>query len=304
MSPGVGAPSVVEVAADVYAFVQPDGSWGINNAGFVVGDEDVTVIDSCVTEARTRALRDAIRAVTRLPVATLANTHHHRDHTFGNHLFAPATIVGHRRCREEVLRQGLGPMHILPADDFGDIRIAPPTVVFDERLTLFAGAIRIEAIHLGPAHTSNDVVYWLPDQRVLFAGDLVFSEGTPYLAEGSLRGSAEALDRIDALDPAVIVPGHGEVCDRHAVSAVRGYLQAIGRIVEEAVAADRPALEATRRADLREYERWTCPERAVVAVHKGLSEAGSNPEEASAGLAKYLADMTELRGGEPPRCLA
>src|SRR5207245_6855615 len=96
----------VEVSDGIYAYLQPDGSWYLNNAGFLVGRHGVISVDTSATERRTRAYLDAIAAVTRQPVRTLVNTHHHDDHTFGNCLVPGATIVGHDRCRHGVLACG------------------------------------------------------------------------------------------------------------------------------------------------------------------------------------------------------
>ena len=101
-----GRPQTVEVADGVYAYVQPDGTWWINNTGFVVGPQGVFGIDACSTERRTRAFQAAIAAVTPAPVRTLVNTHHHGDHTFGNALFPTATIVAHERARAEAIAFG------------------------------------------------------------------------------------------------------------------------------------------------------------------------------------------------------
>src|SRR4029079_3688860 len=107
-----GRPETQEVADGVFAYIQPDGTWWINNTGCLVGPQGVISIDACSTERRTRAYRQAIEAVTAAPVRTLVNTHHHGDHTFGNCLFPGATIVGHERAREEAI--GLGPPRDLP----------------------------------------------------------------------------------------------------------------------------------------------------------------------------------------------
>ena len=97
---GLAPPRVQEVGAGVYAYVQPDGSWWINNTGFLVGERGVVSIDACATERRTRAYLDTIRSLTDRPVHTLVNTHHHGDHIYGNHLFGPgATIVAHDHAR-------------------------------------------------------------------------------------------------------------------------------------------------------------------------------------------------------------
>jgi cyclase len=103
---GLGPPRVVEVSDQVYAYIQQNGTWWINNTGFLVARGGVTSIDSCSTERRTRAYLSAIAGVTPAPVRTLVNTHHHGDHTHGNYLFCQVTIVAHDRTREEVLAAG------------------------------------------------------------------------------------------------------------------------------------------------------------------------------------------------------
>jgi cyclase len=87
-----------QVSEGIYAYLQPDGSWHLNNTGFLASRDGVISVDATSTERRTRAYLDAIAAVTREPVRTLVNTHHHGDHTHGNYLFGGATIVGHERC--------------------------------------------------------------------------------------------------------------------------------------------------------------------------------------------------------------
>ncbi len=116
-----GRPRTLEVADGVYAYVQPEGTWWINNMGFLLGPQGVISIDACSTERRTRAYQAAIAEVTRAPVRTVLNTHHHGDHTFGNALFATATIVGHERARAEAV--AFGPARDLPFwqnPDWGD----------------------------------------------------------------------------------------------------------------------------------------------------------------------------------------
>jgi cyclase len=98
---------VEEVSDGVYAYIQPDGRWFINNTGFLVARRGVTSIDACSTERRTRAYLDAIRGVSNQTVRTLIDTHHHGNHTVGNYLFDSATIVAHERCRTEPLASGL-----------------------------------------------------------------------------------------------------------------------------------------------------------------------------------------------------
>src|SRR3954452_7026220 len=141
-----GGPAyTVEVADGVFAYVQPDGSWWLNNTGFVRGPSDVVAIDATSTERRTRALLAAIAAAAGSPVRTLVNTHHHGDHTNGNCLFDDAVVVGHRNCRAGVAPEALGALEpVFGTVEWGDLQIRPPTVVLDDRLDVFAGDRRIE----------------------------------------------------------------------------------------------------------------------------------------------------------------
>jgi cyclase len=187
-------PQLHDLGNSIYGYVQPDGSWGLNNTGFLVGSDGVVIVDTCFTERRTRAFLDAIRTVTDLPLRILVNTHHHGDHTYGNWMLPAATIIGHERCREEMIATGLDTTMFFPDVEWGDIHIVPPFVTFQDRLNLYVNDLRVEAIWVGgPAHSTNDVVYWVPDRQLLFAGDLVFNGGSPFVTMGSVAGSLEAL---------------------------------------------------------------------------------------------------------------
>src|SRR5277367_3610567 len=162
--PELGPTQLIEVADRVYAYIQPDGSWWINNTGFMVGERSVVSIDACSTQRRTRAYLDAIASVTPARVITLVNTHHHGDHTYGNAEFGDVTIIGHERCRAEVISAGLlGNTGIWEPVEWGDLRIAPPTVTFTDRLRVWSDDMPIEISYVGqPAHTTNDSLVWLP----------------------------------------------------------------------------------------------------------------------------------------------
>jgi cyclase len=173
------SPRVEEVSDGVYAYIQPDGSWYINNTGFLVGGGGVISIDACATRQRTRALLAAIASVTDLPVRTLINTHHHGDHTYGNYLFGGATIVAHERCRAGVLASGLpANLGVWTDVDWGIPELAPPFLTYADAVTVWSGDLKCDVRYVGmPAHTTNDSLIWLPERSVLFAGDLAFSGG-------------------------------------------------------------------------------------------------------------------------------
>ena len=209
-----GRPELHEVADGVFAYVQPDGTWWINNTGFLVGPQGVVSVDTCSTERRTLAYRHAIESVTAAPVRTVVNTHHHGDHTFGNCLFPTATIVAHERARAEAI--AFGPPRPLPywePADWGALTLEPPFLTFADEIAVHVGDLRVELRYVGtPAHTTNDVLVWVPERSVLYCGDLVFNGGTPFLLMGSVTGAIEVLENVvRPLGAAVVVPGHGPV---------------------------------------------------------------------------------------------
>ncbi len=134
----LGSPVLTEVSDGVFAYVQPDGSWWINNTGLLVGPHGAVSIDACATEARTRAYLDSIRSVTAAPVRTLVNSHHHGDHTHGNPLFRDATIVAHEQTRAAVIEAGSWrDPPFWTHFDLGDVELEPLSLTQREGVTLW-----------------------------------------------------------------------------------------------------------------------------------------------------------------------
>jgi cyclase len=297
----------VEVSDGVYAYVQPDGSWYINNTGFLVGSRGVVSIDTCSTERRTRAYLAAVAAVTPQPVRTLVNTHHHGDHTYGNCLLPAATIVGHARCRDEVLAAGPPANRGVFSDvDWGGLEVAAPFLTYDTGVTLWVDDLRCDVRYVGtPAHTTNDSVIHVPDRSVLFAGDLLFNGGTPFLLMGSISGAIEVLEQVvRPLGARTIVPGHGPVCGPEAIDDVLGYLRFVERLACEGKAAGLTPLEAARQADLGEYAALTDAERIVGNLHRAYLELAGGDRGAPVDIAAALLDMVAYNGGKPLTCHA
>ena len=298
---------LAEVSDGVYAYLQPDGSWYLNNTGFLTSDHGVISIDATSTERRTRAYLDAIATVTSQPVRTLVNTHHHGDHTYGNGLFTGATIVAHERCREEVL--ALGPpanTGIFTDVDWGDLPVAPPFLTYDTGVTLWSGDLRCDVRHVGtPAHTTNDSIIHIPDRSVLFAGDLLFNGGTPFLLLGSIAGSIEVLEQVvRPLGAATIVPGHGPVCGPEVIDDVLGYLRFIQDLAREGKAAGLSPLDTARQADLGAYAALTDAERVVGNLHRAYLELDGGGRGAPVDVTAALRDMVTYNDGRPLTCHA
>jgi cyclase len=301
--------SLVEVADGVFGYIQPDGTWMINNTGFIVGRTGVSAIDACSTERRTRAFLTAIGGVTRAPVRTLVNTHHHPDHTAGNGLFAGAAIVAHELARPEMRLLGLPHNSGVWTDtDYGVLELALPFLTFTDKVTLWADDLRCELLYAGgPAHTTNDIVVWIPERSVVFCGDLIFNGGTPFLLSGSVLGAIDVLENFLApLGARTIVPGHGPVGGPELIEPVLGYLRFIAGLAAQGRAAGLAPLELARGADLGQYAGWSDPERTVGNLHRAYADL-AGPAEARGGpidFAAALADMITYNGGRPLTCRA
>jgi cyclase len=286
--------------------VQPDGSWWINNTGFVVGDDSVCAVDATSTEKRMRAFQQAITNITPRPVRTLVNTHHHGDHTNGNCLLDEAVIVGHSNCRSNMADQRIGGLDVVFGQvDWGELSVVPPDLVFEDQLTLFAGDHRLELRYAGgPAHTTGDVVIWLPDEGVLFAGDLVFNGGTPFVLMGSVAGSLDALARLRALGATTVVPGHGAVCGPEIFDVVERYLRWLQELARSARAAGLTPLDAARQTDLGEWRELLDAERIVGNLHRAYQELDGGPRGGAISVADAFGDMIAFNGGRPLHCMA
>jgi cyclase len=291
-----------EITPSAYAYLQPNGSWGLSNAGLVVGGEAAMLVDTLFDLALTREMLDAMRRA--VPAAgsidVLVNTHGDPDHTFGNQLVEGAEIIASAATAEDMLNgetpealQGM--MEAAPGMgvageyvrrafstfDFSGIRLVPPSRTFAGKLRLTIGGVPVELIEVGPAHTRGDTLVHLPGERVVFSGDILFIGGHPVMWSGSIGGWIEACDRILGLDAEVIVPGHGPITDRDGVRELRGYLAYIAAETSSAYAAGRSARDAARRIDLAPYSGWTNSERIVVtvdAIYRELAGDTSEPD--------------------------
>ena len=297
-------PTVEEVSKGIFAYIQLDGSWFLNNAGCVVGERTATVIDTTGTEARARAFHAAVRNVTQNPVSALINTHSHGDHTHGNFMFADSAIIASERCRREIIASGNTANALFPMVDFGNCPVTPPTVTFEETLTVYVDDLRIELIFVGPAHTTNDIVAWIPDRKLLFTGDIIFNGGTPFALGGSIGGWLNALDMIETLGAETIVPGHGKVTGPEVIGEVRDYLEFVKETARGGLEAGTPPLELAQSLDLGRFEPWHDKERLVPNLHRAYSELRGERWGIALDYRQLFAEMLVYNGNQPLRCLA
>jgi cyclase len=293
--------SLVPVADGVYAFVQPEGGWCLNNAGLIAGGDGCSVlVDTAATESRTRRLREAVQRVVPHGPDYVVNTHFHGDHTFGNGQFAPgAVIVAHEGTRADTQEAGLGLRGLWPDVEWGDTPLTLPSLTFTEELKLHGGELRTELLHVGPAHTANDVVAWVPERAVLFTGDVVWSGVTPYVLMGSVTGSLRALERMRALRAAVVVPGHGPVGGPELIDETEAYLHRLRQLAQDGLRRGLSPLEAAREADLGGFSGLLDSERLVGNLHRAYAELTGLAPGARIDVAASFAEMVAFHGGLP-----
>jgi cyclase len=210
------------------------------NAGFVIGDDGVAVIDTFASEATATKLLAEIRARTTLPVKYVINTHYHFDHVAGNGVFANAgaIVLAQRQVRGWIRTENLrllGPT-ITPEQQATTQAFVAPTVVYDHGANLFLGSRRIQ-LRSFPGHSGGDSIVVIPESRIVFAGDLLFHDMLPTLVDASMRPWINTLDALLAQYPGyVFVPGHGDVGHSQDVTAFRDYLQTLHTLVTNAKA--------------------------------------------------------------------
>lgn len=302
IAPG-GPPQLEQVSEGIYAYLQPNGSWGLNNPAFIVGPDGIVVIDTCFTEARSKAFLATIQSISSLPVRTIINTHHHGDHTWGNGLMPPATIIGHELCRSEMISVGLSLKALFPTANFGEIVVVPPTVTFTDHLDVYAGDLKLELYYVGPAHTVSDIVVWVPERKVLFTGDIVFKDCTPFVLQGNIVPYFPVLERLRAFGAEVLVPGHGPVCGPEGFDEVEEYLHFVLETAKQGFAQGIPPLELARQTDLGKYAHWADAERIVANFHRAYSELRGEPYATPLNAAEIIHE-SEGFSGHPLRCYA
>ena len=297
-------PGVKQLAPGIYAYIQSKATWYWSNAGFIVGNDYVVVVDSLTTVGLTQRFKDEIRKITDKPIRYLVNTHHHGDHTWGDHVFAGATIISHDCCRREVTEAAIVDPNLLntifPEFDFRGIAVTPADITFDKRLTLHMDGREIRLLHFGPGHTVDDIIVHLPQEGIIFAGDFIFLYSTPLGAEGSFAGWIKNLDAMAKLGARTYVPGHGPVCGAEGLKQCRDYLVLVRSEARKRFDKGMTVDEAAKDIDLRQFKQWPNHERILFNLERLWREfRGEDPTTSKLDTAEIFMRMdTMARAGE------
>jgi cyclase len=270
----IAPPVSQEVADGVVALIQAPGTLGLSNSVVVAGGDGGLVLDAMLLPEMSRSIADtAARMGTRID--TLLQSHHHIDHCGGNSVFGDARVVAHQQTVADI-KQMLDNITVFDwlmpqfAGRFADLDVRIPEPVDLETLVIPGGG---QVLVFGPSHSFLDVAIWFPGQRLLLTADLCVNGVTPLAIHGSQLGWAEALADLRALNPDVVVPGHGQVTTAGTLDELRDYLLRLTAAGESAMREGATADEALAQFDAGAVGEWLDGERTRQNLTKAMDEA-------------------------------
>lgn len=262
---------LTKVADNVYSYVgvkesSPATSFAAN-AGIVIGRDGILVVDTLVSAKEAQRFLADIRKVSDKPIKYVVDTHAHLDHAFGNCVFAKqgAIIISHdadRRLLEKMGEETLKNIanYGMKSEDMAGTEIVYPQLAFSERMTIDLGDEKVELIRVAPSHTEGSVAVYLPAKKLLFTGDILFTDFHPYLADGDIPGWIRTLDVLQAMDVERIVPGHGPLSTKKDLTEMKEYLLLFDAKAREFAAksqdADAIAAELKKVLPKRSLAEW------------------------------------------------
>jgi glyoxylase-like metal-dependent hydrolase (beta-lactamase superfamily II) len=263
---------ITEVADGTIVVLNGLGGMGVANATCVIDGEKAFVVDTMTFPEMAEGM---VREIARRGAHTdmVLNTHPHIDHVGGNMAFAGARIISHPASVKFLQRLGL-PVKMYDTlmphfrGRFDNLELVIPEPAIDQLNLPRGGELHV----FTSAHTLADLVIWFPESRVLLAGDISFIGVTPLAVHGLLSGWIEAIDTLLALNPAVIVPGHGAIGSCHELRMQRDYLAALYRMGQRVVEENLSLEDALAAFDAGPVAEWIEPDRTVLNLERAIQE--------------------------------
>ncbi|MGN6830751.1 MBL fold metallo-hydrolase [Paucibacter sp. M5-1] len=245
---------------------------GDPNTGIVIGDDAVMVIDTQATPVMAQDVIRRIREVTDKPIKYVLLSHYHAVRVLGASAYQPEHIIASQDTYDLIVERGeqdkaseIGRFPRL----FQAVESVPdgmtwPTITFTGKMTMFLGKLEVQILQLGRGHTKGDTVVWLPQDKVLFSGDLVEFDATPYAGDAYFKDWPQTLDNIAALKPEKLVPGRGRALQNPAevgagLSGTRAFVSELYESVKAGASAGRDLKTVYRETYERlapKYGQW------------------------------------------------
>jgi cyclase len=282
-----------EIVPGIYSAIGTGAMNVGSNSAVIVNRDEVMIVDSHISPESGRAMLQELKAITDKPVRFLINTHFHYDHTNGNQAFPPGVdIIGHeftrRKLTGDVLEHGMFadlvkglpkqiddlkaraasetdpaakarlsqqiPVQTAFAASLEDLKLTPPNVVIDDRMTLFRGDREIRLLYLGRGHTGGDLVVYLPKEKVLCSGDLLVHD-VANLIDGYVNEWPDALEKLRPLDFVDVIPGHGDPFKgKERIDWFQAYLRDLWKQGSALHDQKVPVADAARRIDMTAHK--------------------------------------------------
>ena len=216
----------IEVWKNLFTFTHGKGA--NSNTTFLVTKEGVILIDTGVTPAEARKVKEAVSKQTQLPILYVINTNYHGDHSFGNQVFKDNhTIIAHENVRkaltQEAGKEYLAFFKTLKIPGMEETVITPPNMIFKDKMDIYAGEYHLELIHM-PGHTDGDLFIYIEALKTLITGDLIFNGKIPYMGDAYIDDWTKALNYMGDLDAEIYIPGHGDPGGKPILIAMKHYL--------------------------------------------------------------------------------
>ena len=305
-----------DLGRGAYAYLQPSGSWGYSNAGLITDGDQSLLVDTLFDERLTAEMLGVMRDATGFGaerIGVVINTHSNGDHTFGNRLAKNAVIIASEAAAHEMREEGNPQMlaelmkntaamgevgvffkKIFGAFDFAGVTFRLPDRTFVGEETLKVGDKQVKLIQVGPAHTAGDVIAFVPANRVVYTGDILFIDGTPIAWAGPVSNWIKACDRILELDADVVIPGHGPITDKAGVKRMQDYLVYVDQEARKRHTAGMNSWEAAQDIALGSFGAWEDAERLAVTVDTIFREI--NDDHSPRKIMELFGRMAQLQG--------
>lgn len=297
-----------------HAWLLPDGSWGWSNAGLIEDSGQTLLVDTLFDLNYTREMLDAMRRAVPASksIGALVNTHANGDHFFGNQLLEGSRIIASKACAEDMFlrppAQYAGWQKEWPTMglagkfwwevmgsrfDFNGIRVVAPTETFTGEMSLKVGDKEVRLVEVGPAHTRGDVLVYVPQDKVLYTGDMLFNQAHPAIWAGPTSNWIRACDLMLSWDLDVVVPGHGALTDKSGIKEFRDYLAYVLAESRKCHEAGMTYLQAADAISLDPWLHFAEEERMPLNVYACYREFGAIPGDEKPEILKMLALMAE-----------